>query len=485
MFTASGLARCAPTRRCSPFAGAPRRARRRATRAVPLPARVFAQAASSSSSSSSSGTVPPSNTRAAAAYDCSCCPPGSPFLFRLPELTRPASARGVSTSTRSASGSPAALASAVPSDVPSVASDLVAYLNASWTAFHACAESAKMLTAAGYTRLSERDEWDLKRGGKYFFTRNASSVVAFAVGEKYEPGAGFAIVGAHTDSPCPKLKPVSAVRKGGFLGVGVQTYGGGLWHTWFDRDLSVAGRVLLRRGKDGGRTTHELVRVDRPIMRIPTLAIHLDRNVNADGFKPNAETHLAPLLATAIKGELESERNDQTNETGDEKTKRRKKKEPHHPLLLAVLAEELDCDPGDIVDFELEVCDTQPSVIGGAAREFIYSGRLDNLASSYCALRALLDARPLAEETGVRMVALFDNEEVGSDSAAGAGGTVVADAIRRAVAALCRGSDEGASTSAPRGTRSWCRPTWRTRSTRTTPRSTRGTTRRGCTRASS
>ena len=414
----------------------------------PSPARVFAQAASSSSSSSSSsGTVQPTNTRAAAAYDCSCCPPGSPFLFRLPELTRPASARGVSTSTRSASGSPAALASAVPSDVPSVASDLVAYLNASWTAFHACAESAKMLTAAGYTRLSERDEWDLKRGGKYFFTRNASSVVAFAVGEKYEPGAGFAIVGAHTDSPCPKLKPVSAVRKGGFLGVGVQTYGGGLWHTWFDRDLSVAGRVMLRRGKDGGRTTHELVRVDRPIMRIPTLAIHLDRNVNADGFKPNAETHLAPLLATAIKGELEAsdgalESSDRANETGDEKTKRRKKKEPHHPLLLAVLAEELDCDPGDIVDFELEVCDTQPSVIGGAAREFIYSGRLDNLASSYCALRALLDARPLAEETGVRMVALFDNEEVGSDSAAGAGGTVVADAIRRAVAALCRGSDE-------------------------------------------
>ena len=104
-----------------------------------------------------------------------------------------------------------------------------------------------MLTEAGFTRLSERDEWALKPGGRYFFTRNMSSIVAFAVGEKYEPGNGFNIIGAHTDSPCPKLKPVSAVKKGGFLGVGVQTYGGGLWHTWFDRDLSVAGRVLLRK----------------------------------------------------------------------------------------------------------------------------------------------------------------------------------------------------------------------------------------------
>ena len=364
------------------------------------------------------------------AYDCECCPPGSPFLFRLPNT------RFASVSTRSvASSSPRVLASAVPSDVPSAAAELVDYLNKSWTAFHATAESARMLTEAGFTRLSERDEWTLKPGGRYFFTRNMSSIVAFAVGEKYAPGNGFNIIGAHTDSPCPKLKPVSAVKKGGFLGVGVQTYGGGLWHTWFDRDLSVAGRVLLRRGKNKGRTSHELVRVERPIIRIPTLAIHLDRNVNAEGFKPNTETHLAPLLSTAIKGELEAETTGKSEDAKDVE----KKKSAHHPLLLAVLAEELDCDPDEIVDFELEVCDTQPSVIGGAAREFIYSGRLDNLASSFCALKALLDAGDggsLADETGVRMIALFDNEEVGSDSAAGAGGTVVADAVRRAIDGL-------------------------------------------------
>ena len=365
-------------------------------------------------------------------YDCECCPPGSPFLFRLPNTTRFSS-----VSTRSAaSSSPRVLASVVPSDVPTAAEELVDYLNKSWTSFHATDTSARMLTEAGYTKLSERDEWDLKPGGKYFFTRNMSSIVAFAVGEKYVPGNGFNIIGAHTDSPCPKLKPVSAVSKGGFLGVGVQTYGGGLWHTWFDRDLSVAGRVLLRRGKNNGRTTHELVQVDRPIIRIPTLAIHLDREINTSGFKPNTETHLAPLLSTAIKGELNQET---VKEDGKDKNKEEKKPN-HHPLLLAVLAEELNCDPHEIVDFELEVCDTQPSVIGGAAREFIYSGRLDNLASSFCALKALLDAGgggSLENETGVRMIALFDNEEVGSDSTAGAGGTVVADAVHRTINALC------------------------------------------------
>ena len=393
-------------------------------------------------------------------YDCECCPPGSPFLFKLPNVSSGNRFSNLSTRTSSSSSSsPRVLASVVPSSVPRVAEELVDYLNQSWTSFHATSESARLLTQAGYTRLLERDaEWNLEPGGKYFFTRNASSIVAFAVGEKYEPGNGFNIIGAHTDSPCPKLKPVSAIAKGGFLNVGVQTYGGGLWHTWFDRDLSVAGRVLLRRGKDKGRMTHELVRVERPIIRIPTLAIHLDRNVNADGFKLNTETHLAPVLSTAIKGELEVETVSTPDaraggeqikkQGGDEKQKQKQKqkKPAHHPLLLAVLAEELGCDPHEIVDFELEVCDVQPSVIGGAAREFIYSGRLDNLASSFCALKALIEAGDgggLENETGVRMIALFDNEEVGSDSTHGAGGTLVADAINRTVATLCAGGPEG------------------------------------------
>jgi aspartyl aminopeptidase len=300
-----------------------------------------------------------------------------------------------------------------------------------------------MLSAAGYMRLREQDEWKIAPGGKYFLTRNMSSIVAFAVGESYEAGDGFHIIGAHTDSPCPKLKPISAVSKSGFLQVGVQTYGGGLWHTWFDRDLSVAGKVVLRRSAGGGGLSQELVRIDRPILRIPTLAIHLDRGVNTEGFKLNTETHFAPILATAIKGELEVEVTKDV--VGTQPGHRISPAVAHHPLLLAVLADQLNCDAHEIVDFDLEVCDVQPSVIGGAAREFIYSGRLDNLASSFCALKALLEAGgdgSLAKGNNIRMIALFDNEEIGSESTTGAGGSLLADVLKRTVNVLCSKSDE-------------------------------------------
>lgn len=160
----------------------------------------------------------------------------------------------------------------------SIVNDMLNFLNESWTPFHATAEAKRQLLKAGFLQLKEEQEWAVQPGGRYFFTRNMSSIFAFAIGQKYEVGNGFHVVAAHTDSPCPKLKPVSAAAKAGFLNVGVQTYGSGLWHTWFDRDLSVAGRVLLR--KENGSVVQELLKVERPIMRIPTLAIHLDRYVS-------------------------------------------------------------------------------------------------------------------------------------------------------------------------------------------------------------
>ncbi|KAI8543939.1 hypothetical protein RHMOL_Rhmol08G0256600 [Rhododendron molle] len=180
----------------------------------------------------------------------------------------------------------------------SVAADLVEFLNASPTAFHAVDEAKKRLRSAGYEQVSEREDWSLEAGKKYFFTRNHSTIVAFAIGKKYVAGNGFHIIGAHTDSPCLKLKPVSKVSKGGYLEVGVQTYGGGLWHTWFDRDLTIAGRMIIREGKDSSVSySHRLVRIGEPIMRVPTLAIHLDRG--ADGFMVNTQSHLLPVLATS------------------------------------------------------------------------------------------------------------------------------------------------------------------------------------------
>ncbi|KAH7415901.1 hypothetical protein KP509_14G065100 [Ceratopteris richardii] len=250
-----------------------------------------------------------------------------------------------------------------------VAEELVSFLNDVPTPFHAVHEAKSLLKAAGYEQISERSDWHLTKGGKYFFTCNHSTIIAFAIGKLYEPGNGFMIVGAHTDSPCPKLKPISKVNKAGFLEVGVQTYGGGLWHTWFDRDLTVAGRVMLKHG-NGERNSffHELVRIGRVILRIPTLAIHLNRTVN-EGFKLNTQTHLAPILATAVKDEFNkltgAKMENLSIEVNASKTSAKSPSNAHHNLLLQLLAEELKCEPEEICDFELQLCDTQPSLIGG------------------------------------------------------------------------------------------------------------------------
>ncbi|CAK7325248.1 unnamed protein product [Dovyalis caffra] len=311
----------------------------------------------------------------------------------------------------------------------SVVGGLLDYLNESWTQFHATAEAKRQLIDAGFKLLNENEEWELKPGGRYFFTRNMSCLVAFAIGEKYSVGNGFHVIAAHTDSPCLKLKPKSASSKSSYLMVNVQTYGGGLWHTWFDRDLSVAGRVIVR-GSDGS-FLHKLVKVKRPLLRIPTLAIHLDRTINKDGFKPNLETHLIPLLAT--KPEEASPDTKKKNTDSSSKV-------VHHPLLMQVLSDELSCSIDDIVTIELNVCDTQPSCLGGGNNEFIFSGRLDNLASSYCALRALIDSSEsssdLSNKPAVHMIALFDNEEVGSGSVQGAGAPTMFQAMKRIVGCL-------------------------------------------------
>jgi len=300
------------------------------------------------------------------------------------------------------------------------------FVNASPSPFHAVEECSKRLLAGGFVKIRETDPWHLKQSGKYFFTRNRSTIFAFVVGGKYVPGNGFNIIGAHTDSPCLKLKPKSATSSASLLQVGVQLYGGGLWYTWFDRDLSLAGRVIVRKGK---ALEHRLVDVNKPLMNIPSLAIHLDRTQN-EAFKPNLEHHLKPVLASALKAQLGREHDN----------------DDHHEPLLAELAAQLSCSPADIADFELCLYDHQKATLGGVKQEFIYSARLDNLMSSYCALTALLESADtsLAEEENVRVAALFDNEEVGSESQQGAASSMTADFLHRiakAVAPAASGAD--------------------------------------------
>ncbi|KAJ3129732.1 hypothetical protein HK100_008456 [Physocladia obscura] len=309
------------------------------------------------------------------------------------------------------------------------ARDFLTFVRASPSPFHAVAESRRRLEAAGFVAISEKSSWsNLKRNGRYYFTRNQSSLIAFVIGGQYKSGNGFSIVGAHTDSPCLKVKPVSKKETVGYQKVGVELYGGGLWHTWFDRDLGIAGRVLV---KSGDKITHRLVRIDEPILRIPTLAIHLDSSVRSEGFKFNNETQLTPVLALASKS-LNAESSSSAGATGK-----------HHAALLSKLAGEMSVTVEEIGEFELCLYDTHASTIGGANNEFIFSARLDNLMSSFCAVEAIV--KSVLESSGsegdgnIRLISLFDNEEVGSQTAFGADSDLLEVTLRRLAGAEIEG----------------------------------------------
>jgi len=307
-----------------------------------------------------------------------------------------------------------------------VAKQFTSFIDKCPSPFHVVAEVEKKLLGAGYTELKESEAWKINPLGKYFLTKNKSTIVAFAVGGKYVAGNGFSMLGAHTDSPCLKLKPVSIKTKHGYIQVGVQTYGGGTWHTWFDRDLTVAGRVLVKENK---KVKHRLVHIKKPIMRVPNIAIHLQRDMN-DKFSPNKETHLQPIIATTIQEELN---NGGKSDKGPEKTGLEAN---HPPVLIKLLTDDRGVKADQLIDFDLYVADTQPAAVGGAYDEFIFSPRLDNLFNVYASVEALVDDTKLAEDTNCRMIMLFDNEEVGSSSAQGAASSLQEYVLRR----LCAGT---------------------------------------------
>lgn len=298
-----------------------------------------------------------------------------------------------------------------------LAKEFLTFLNASPTPFHAVQSVSSLLAAAGFLRIRERDEasWNLQPGGKYFFTRNQSTIVAFLVGAKFVKGNGISLIGAHTDSPCLKVKPHSN-RCDVMQKVAVELYGGGLWNTWFDRDLSVAGRVVVDH-PEGFVST--LVHLTSPLLRIPSLAIHLNREIYSEGFKPNFETHLVPILSVT---------------PGDGSGR-------HSSRLVSALAENLKVSAECIRDFDLCLYETNQAVLGGIDEEFVFGGRLDNLFMSFCAIKGLLQSSDdISEELNVRAVMLFDHEEVGSVSAEGADSALLLDLLQRVSGDLWRQS---------------------------------------------
>eukprot|EP00601_Ochromonadales_sp_CCMP2298_P000568 CAMPEP_0173169664 /NCGR_PEP_ID=MMETSP1141-20130122/830_1 /TAXON_ID=483371 /ORGANISM="non described non described, Strain CCMP2298" /LENGTH=470 /DNA_ID=CAMNT_0014091517 /DNA_START=6 /DNA_END=1418 /DNA_ORIENTATION=- len=303
----------------------------------------------------------------------------------------------------------------------------IQFLDASPEPFHVIKTVVTRLSSQGFLPLDEGDLWKegglLKAGGKYYFTRNGSSLVAFVIGGRYQAGNGFKVLGAHTDSPNLRVKPKSKKSSSGMIQLNVETYGGGLWHTWFDRDLSLAGRVILR---SGDKFSHRLVKIDRPILRIPNLCIHLQSAKEREAFSVNKQDHLAPILTAEVAANL-------SHTEGTEGKKADVWRSAQQPELLTLVAGELGCSVEEIADFELSLYDTQGAAVSGMSGEFLCSSRLDNLASCFTALEALEyhAAECCAGDEDVSVVALFDHEEVGSQSAAGAGSTLIADAIDR------------------------------------------------------
>ncbi|MGF1466210.1 MAG: M18 family aminopeptidase [Sandaracinaceae bacterium] len=289
--------------------------------------------------------------------------------------------------------------------------DLLRFLDAAPTPWHATAEVVARLTAAGYRTLDEREPWQVASGDRVLIVRGGS-LVAFVVGRRPPSEAGFRLIGAHTDSPNLRVKPQPTVEGEGAWQLAVEPYGGVLLHTWLDRDLSVAGRVWVR-GADGPEA--RLVRLEGAVARVPSLAIHLDREVNTSGLVLNAQQHMAPL--TAVPG----------GEAWD---------------LTARLAADLGVGADDVVGHDLCLFDVTPAALGGAREELLFSARLDNLASCHAGLAALLDAGDPGDAT--RGLVLYDHEEVGSRSAQGADSPFLAEALTRLAHARDAGPDAAA-----------------------------------------
>lgn len=277
---------------------------------------------------------------------------------------------------------------------------LLAFLDASPTPFHAVAEMQSMLAVDGFTVLEEGDAWDLQPGGRYVLVRGGSSLVAFTWPES-EP-RGLRMVGAHTDSPCLKVKPRPDLLRHGCWQLGVEVYGGVLLNTWFDRDLSLAGRVTCL--DDLGRLCNVLVDLREPIATVPSLAIHLDREANSNR-SINAQQHLPLLLGQDVSNP-----------------------DDFRAFLLSRLQSSVHPAAVEVLDHDLFAYDTQPAAMTGVRGEYLRSARLDNLLSCYVGLQALRQADPA---DGLQLLVCSDHEEVGSGSFAGARGNFLESVILR------------------------------------------------------
>ena len=279
---------------------------------------------------------------------------------------------------------------------------LLEFLADSPTPFHAVKQLKQLLTAQGFEQLAEDSSWSLKPGGRYFVVRNGSSIVAIRTGPVHPTDGGLRLIGTHTDSPCLKIKPAPEISRQGFLQLSVEIYGGVLLSPWFDRDLSLAGRVTCRM--ENGEINSLLTDFRRPVATVPSLAIHLNRDVHKNRtINPQKEV---VLLVSSGDGDSRSFR---------------------QLLLDQIQHEHANIPVAEVLDYEINCYDVQPPAVIGLNDDFIAASRLDNLLSCYAACRSIIDA---SGETTAVMVC-NDHEEVGSLSASGAQGPFLRSTLER------------------------------------------------------
>ncbi len=283
--------------------------------------------------------------------------------------------------------------------------DLIAFLNASPSPYHAAAEALRRLTAAGFTELTQAAVWPTGPGR--YVVVDGGSLFAWIVPEGSPADAPFRLLGAHTDSPTLRVKPRPDTGRAGLRQLGVEVYGGALLNSWLDRDLGLAGRVVVRT--PGGPQVR-LIWANRPLLRVPQLAIHLDPGLRADGLKLDAQQHVVPIWSL-----------------GD----------PDPGGFGRFLGAELGVPAEDILSYEIVTYDIQGGTLAGASEEFVSSGRQDDLVCSHACVSALSAVAAQPPSTHVSAVVLFDNEEIGSRSTTGADGAWLGRQLERAV--LARG----------------------------------------------
>ncbi len=293
------------------------------------------------------------------------------------------------------------------------AENLIDYIYDSPTAFNAVETSKNLLMKHGFDELKMNEKWTLKVGGKYFVTKNSSSLTAFVVNSDNIQD-GFRIIGSHSDSPTFRIKPNAEMSvENTYLKLNTEAYGGAILSTWFDRPLSIAGRVVLK-SENILCPREEIININKPICIIPNLAIHMNRSIN-DGYKFNKQKDTLPLVGLI-------------NETLEK-----------DEFLLNEICKILNVNKEDILDFDLYLYEYEKGSIIGPNEEFISSSRLDNLSMAHASLHGLIDAKG---QKGINITAIFDNEEVGSSTKQGADSNMLLNLLERICISLGKDREE-------------------------------------------